>query len=160
MFLLYNDRKGYAMNLPLNKIIRTFILLLWAVTLVLLVVGLIFLFSGFRDNELFTRVLLSIAAMMSVISLAGTIWAMIKSKDFAKQKVDEKANLKFKLRQINESNKQLYFDTAKLAKDNDIEMLDIEFVDFDNIELANHFNEELTIENSRIRNEIELKKYN
>ncbi|MCR4875067.1 MAG: hypothetical protein K5923_04990 [Clostridia bacterium] len=148
------------MNLPLNKIIRTFILLLWAVTLVLLVVGLIFLFSGFRDNELFTRVLLSIAAMMSVISLAGTIWAMIKSKDFAKQKVDEKANLKFKLRQINESNKQLYFDTAKLAKDNDIEMLDIEFVDFDNIELANHFNEELTIENSRIRNEIELKKYN
>ena len=147
------------MNLPLNKIIRTFILLLWAATLVLLVVGLIFLFSGFRDNELFTRVLLSIAAMMSVISLAGTIWAMVKNKEFAKQKIDEKQNLKYKLHQINEKNKQLYFDTAKLAKDNNIEMLDIEYIDFDNLELANHFNEELTIENSRIRNEIELKKY-
>ena len=148
------------MNLPLNKIIRSFILILWAATLILLVVGLIFLFSGFRDNELFTRVLLSIAAMMSVISLAGTIWAMVKNKEFAKQKIDEKQNLKFKLHQINESNKQLYFDTAKLAKDNNIEMLDIEFIDFDSLELANHFNEELTIENSRIRNEIELKKYN
>ena len=148
------------MNLPLNKIIRTFILVLWAATLVLLIVGLIFLFSGFKDNELFTRVLLSIAAMMSVISLTGTIWAMVKSKEFAKQKTDEQQNLKFKLRQINETNKQLYFDTAKLAKDNNIEMLDIEVIDFDSLELANHFNEELTIENSRIRNEIELKKYN
>ena len=148
------------MNLPLNKIIRTFILLLWAATLVLLLVGLIFLFSGFKDNELFTRVLLSIAAMMSVISLAATIWAMIKRKDFSKQQDDEKQNLKYKLHQLNEANKQLFLDTAKLAKDNNIEMLDLEFVDFDSIELANHFNEELTIENSRIRNEIELKKYN
>ncbi len=146
------------MNLNLTKAIRMFIIILWAITLVLLGVGLIFLFASFDDNELFTRVSLSLAAMMSVISFGFTIFAMIKNKQFSSEKKKEKQNLKFKLNGINKQNEDLYYDTIKLAKDNNIEMIDIEYIPFDNLDLANNFNETLTIENARIRSEIELKK--
>ncbi len=146
------------MNANLTKIIKLFIIVLWAITLVLLVVGLVFLFASFEDNELFTRIALSLAAMMSVISFGFTIYAMIKNKQFSKNKVDEKQNLKFKLNLINKQNEDLYKDTKDLAAFHNIEMLDIEYVPYDNLELANHLNEELTIENSRIRSEIEARK--
>ena len=85
------------MNLNLSKIIRIFILVLWAITLTLLIVGLVFLFSNFNNNELFTRVALSLAAMMSVISLGFSLYAMIKRKEFSNDKKTEKQNVKYKL---------------------------------------------------------------
>ncbi len=146
------------MNLNLSKIIQIFILVLWAITLTLLIVGLIFLFSNFADNELFTRIALSLAAMMSVISLGFSLFAMIKRKEFSRNKTSEKQNIKYKLNAINSQNKELYEEIVALAKANEIEMLDIEFTEYDSLELANHFNEELTLENARIRSEIELRK--
>ena len=146
------------MNLNLSKIIRIFILVLWAITLTLLIVGLIFLFSNFANNELFTRIALSLAAMMSVISLGFSLFAMIKHKEFSRNKTSEKQNVKYKLNAINSQNKDLYEEIVALAKANEIEMLDIEFTEYDSLELANHFNEELTLENARIRSEIELRK--
>ncbi len=142
----------------LAKVIKLFILILWAITLALLITGLIFLFSNFEDNQLFTRIALSLAAMMSIISLAFSIYAMIQNKEFSKDKGKEKQNLKFKLKTINDQNKNLYEDIVNLAKTNNIEMLDLEYAEYDSLELANHFNEELTMENARIRSEIEAKK--
>ncbi len=142
----------------LAKVIKLFILILWAITLALLITGLIFLFSNFEDNQLFTRIALSLAAMMSIISLAFSIYAMIKNKEFSKDKGKEKQNLKFKLKTINDQNKNLYEDIVNLAKTNNIEMLDLEYAEYNSLELANHFNEELTMENARIRSEIEAKK--
>ena len=146
------------MNLNLSKIIQIFILILWAITLTLLIVGLVFLFSNFENNELFTRIALSLAAMMSVISLGFSLYAMIKHKEFNKDKNSEKQNVKYKLNAINSQNKDLYEEIVALAKANEIEMLDIEFTEYDSLELANHFNEELNLENARIRSEIELRK--
>lgn len=146
------------MNLNLSKIIRIFIIIMWAITLTLLLVGLIFLFSDFANNELFTRIALSLAAMMSVFSFAFSLYAMIKHKEFSKDKKSEKQNVKYKLNAINTQNKDLYDEIVALAKVNEIEMLDIEYTAYDSLELANHFNEELTLENARIRSEIELKK--
>ncbi len=146
------------MNLNLSKIIQIFILILWAITLTLLIVGLVFLFSNFENNELFTRIALSLAAMMSVISLGFSLYAMIKRKEFSRNKTSEKQNIKYKLNAINSQNKELYEEIVALAKANEIEMLDIEFTEYDSLELANHFNEELTLENARIRSEIELRK--
>lgn len=142
----------------LAKVIKLFILILWAITLALLITGLIFLFSNFEDNQLFTRIALSLAAMMSIISLTFSIYAMIQNKEFSKDKGKEKQNLKFKLKTINDQNKNLYEDIVNLAKTNNIEMLDLEYAEYDSLELANHFNEELTMENARIRSEIEAKK--
>ena len=144
--------------MSLAKVIKLFILILWAITLALLITGLIFLFSNFEDNQLFTRIALSLAAMMSIISLAFSIYAMIQNKEFSKDKGKEKQNLKFKLKIINDQNKNLYEDIVNLAKTNNIEMLDLEYAEYDSLELANHFNEELTMENARIRSEIEAKK--
>ncbi len=144
--------------MSLAKVIKLFILILWAITLALLITGLIFLFSNFEDNQLFTRIALSLAAMMSIISLAFSIYAMIQNKEFSKDKGKEKQNLKFKLKTINDQNKNLYEDIVNLAKTNNIEMLDLEYAEYDSLELANHFNEELTMENARIRSEIEAKK--
>ena len=144
--------------MSLAKVIKLFILILWAITLALLITGLIFLFSNFEDNQLFTRIALSLAAMMSIISLAFSIYAMIQNKEFSKDKGKEKQNLKFKLKTINDQNKNLYEDIVNLAKTNSIEMLDLEYAEYDSLELANHFNEELTMENARIRSEIEAKK--
>ena len=139
-------------------IIKIFILVLWGTTIVLLIVGLIFLFANFTNNELFTRVSLSVAAMMSVISFAFTIYAMIKRKDFSKHKVEESQNTKYKLTALNKKNKELFDEIQSLAIANNVELLGIEYVEFDTIELANHLNEELAIENSRIRSEIERRK--
>ena len=144
--------------MSLAKVIKLFILILWAITLALLITGLIFLFSNFEDNQLFTRIALSLAAMMSIISLAFSIYAMIQNKEFSKDKGKEKQNLKFKLKTINDQNKTLYEDIVNLAKTNNIEMLDLEYTEYNSLELANHFNEELTMENARIRSEIEAKK--
>ena len=144
--------------MSLAKVIKLFILILWAITLALLITGLIFLFSNFEDNQLFTRIALSLAAMMSIISLTFSIYAMIQNKEFSKDKGKEKQNLKFKLKTINDQNKNLYEDIVNLAKTNNIEMLDLEYAEYDSLELANHFNEELTMENARIRSEIEAKK--
>ena len=144
--------------MSLAKVIKLFILILWAITLALLITGLIFLFSNFEDNQLFTRIALSLAAMMSIISLAFSIYAMIQNKEFSKDKGKEKQNLKFKLKTINDQNKNLYEDIVNLAKTNNIEMLDLEYTEYNSLELANHFNEELTMENARIRSEIEAKK--
>jgi len=144
--------------MSLAKIIKLFILILWAITLALLITGLIFLFSSFEDNQLFTRIALSLAAMMSIISLAFSIYAMLKSKEFSKDRGNEKQNIKFKLKAINDQNKDLYEDIVALAKTNNIEMLDLEYSEYDSLDLANHFNEELTMENARIRSEIEAKK--
>lgn len=148
------------MGLSLSKILRIFIIVLWAITLILLIIGLIFLASSFADNQLFTRIALSLAAMMSVISLGFSLYAMIKRKDFSNDKTSEKQNVKYKLNYINSQNKSLYNEIVRLSQENNIEMLDIEYSEYDSIELANHFNEELTLENARIRGEIELKKYN
>ena len=93
--------------MSLAKVIKLFILILWAITLALLITGLIFLFSNFEDNQLFTRIALSLAAMMSIISLAFSIYAMIQNKEFSKDKGKEKQNLKFKLKTINDQNKNL-----------------------------------------------------
>ena len=144
--------------MSLAKLIKTFILILWAITIALLITGLIFLFSNFEDNQLFTRIALSLAAMMSIISLAFSIYAMLKMKEFSKDKGNEKQNIKFKLKAINEQNKSLYEEVVELAKTNNIEMLDLEYAEYNSLELANHFNEELTMENARIRSEIEAKK--
>ena len=144
--------------MSLAKVIKLFILILWAITLALLITGLIFLFSNFEDNQLFTRIALSLAAMMSIISLAFSIYAMIQNKEFSKDKGKEKQNLKFKLKTINDQNKTLYEEIVNLAKTNNIEMLDLEYTEYNSLELANHFNEELTMENARIRSEIEAKK--
>ena len=146
------------MNLSLSKIIKIFIIIMWAITLALLIVGLIFLFANFNKNELFTRIALSLAAMMSIFSLAFSIYAMIKNKEFSKDKRTEKQNVKYKLSAINKQNKDLYEEIVQLAKDNNITMLDIEYAQYDTLELANHFNEELTLENARIRGEIEQRK--
>lgn len=146
------------MDKNLEHIIKIFILVLWGTTIVLLIVGLIFLFANFTNNELFTRVSLSVAAMMSVISFAFTIYAMIKRKDFSKHKVEESQNTKYKLTALNKKNKELFDEIQSLAIANNVELLGIEYVEFDAIELANHLNEELAIENSRIRSEIERRK--
>ncbi len=146
------------MDKNLEHIIKIFILVLWGTTIVLLIVGLIFLFANFTNNELFTRVSLSVAAMMSVISFAFTIYAMIKRKDFSKHKVEESQNTKYKLTALNKKNKELFDEIQSLAIANNVELLGIEYVEFDTIEMANHLNEELTIENSRIRSEIESRK--
>ena len=146
------------MDKNLEHIIQIFILVLWGTTIVLLIVGLIFLFANFTNNELFTRVSLSVAAMMSVISFAFTIYAMIKRKDFSKHKVEESQNTKYKLTALNKKNKELFDEIQSLAIANNVELLGIEYVEFDSIELANHLNEELAIENSRIRSEIERRK--
>ncbi len=146
------------MDKNLEHIIKIFILVLWGTTIVLLIVGLIFLFANFTNNELFTRVSLSVAAMMSVISFAFTIYAMIKRKDFSKHKVEESQNTKYKLTALNKKNKELFDEIQSLAIANNVELLGIEYVEFDTIELANHLNEELAIENSRIRSEIERRK--
>ena len=145
-------------NLNLAKLIKTFILVLWGITIALLIVGLIFLFANFKDNELFTRIALSLAAMMSVISFSFSIYAMIKAKEFTKEKADNQQNTKYKLRSINQKNKELFDEIQSLAIANDVPLLGIEYVEFDSIELANNLNEELAIENSRIRSEIESKK--
>jgi len=146
------------MDKNLEHIIKIFILVLWGTTIVLLIVGLIFLFANFTNNELFTRVSLSVAAMMSVISFAFTIYAMIKRKDFSKHKVEESQNTKYKLTALNKKNKELFDEIQSLAIANNVELLGIEYVEFNTIELANHLNEELAIENSRIRSEIERRK--
>ncbi len=146
------------MDKNLEHIIKIFILVLWGTTIILLIVGLIFLFANFTNNELFTRVSLSVAAMMSVISFAFTIYAMIKRKDFSKHKVEESQNTKYKLTALNKKNKELFDEIQSLAIANNVELLGIEYVEFDTIELANHLNEELAIENSRIRSEIERRK--
>ncbi len=135
------------MDKNLEHIIKIFILVLWGTTIVLLIVGLIFLFANFTNNELFTRVSLSVAAMMSVISFAFTIYAMIKRKDFSKHKVEESQNTKYKLTALNKKNKELFDEIQSLAIANNVELLGIEYVEFDTIEMANHLNEELTIEN-------------
>ena len=146
------------MDKNLEHIIKIFILVLWGTTIVLLIVGLIFLFANFTNNEVFTRVSLSVAAMMSVISFAFSIYAMIKRKDFSKKKIEESQNTKYKLIALNKKNKELFDEIQSLAIANNVELLGIEYVDFDSIEMANHLNEELTIENSRIRSEIESRK--
>ena len=145
------------MNTNFNKMIRIFFIVLWAITLTLLIVGLVFLFANFKDNELFTRVALSLAAMMSLISTAFTIYFMIKNKEFSQHKKDESQNLKYKLKAINKQNAQLYEDTKLLALANGVDMLDIEYEEYNTIELANHFNEILTLENARILGEIQIK---
>ena len=146
------------MDKNLAHIIKIFILVLWGTTIALLIVGLIFLFANFANNELFTRVSLSVAAMMSVISFAFTIYAMIKQKEFSKKKIEESQNTKYKLIALNKKNKELFDEIQSLAIANNVELLGIEYIDFDTIEMANHLNEELTIENSRIRSEIESRK--
>ena len=146
------------MDKNLAHIIKIFILVLWGMTVALLIIGLIFLFAKFSNNELFTRVALSVAAMMSVISFAFSIYAMIKQKEFSKQKDEETQNTKYKLTALNKKNKELFDDIQSLAIANNVELVGIEYVEFDNLELANHLNEELTIENSRIRSEIESRK--
>ena len=145
------------MNANVNKVIRILVIILWAITLALLITGLIFLFAKFRDNELFTRVALSLAAMMSIFSTAFTIFAMIKNKEFSQFKRDEKQNLKYKLNQLNSQNKRLFEDTKALAEANQIEMMDIEFEECNSVELANNLNDILTLENSRILGEIATK---
>ena len=145
-------------DLNLAKLIKTFILVLWGITIALLIVGLVFLFAKFNDYELFTRIALSLAAMMSVIAFAFSIYAMIKYKEFSKQKADDQQNTKYKLAALNKKNKELFDEIQSLAIANDVQLLGIEYVEFDSIELANNLNEELSIENSRIRSEIESKK--
>ena len=146
------------MNKGLEYYIKLFIIILWSITLVLLIVGLVFLFASFKDNELFTRVALSVAAMMSIISTAFTIYAMWKNKEFKKDRHDAKENEKYKLNNLNVKNKELFDEIQALSIAHNIELLGIEFIEFDNIEMAGHLNEELTIELSRVRNEIEQAK--
>ena len=148
------------MNKGLEKIIKLFIIIVWSITLLLLVVGLVFLFANFQDNELFTRISLSLAAMMSIISTAFTIYAMWKNKQFTKDKQDAIENEKYKLNNLNAKNKELFDDIQALAIKHDIQLLGIEYIEFDTLEMAGHLNEELTIEMSRIRNEIEQAKIN
>lgn len=146
------------MSSQITRAFRIFLIMLWTITLVLLVVGLVFLFASFERHELITRILLSLAAMMSVISLAASIYLMYRYAGKGKQVHDEKENTKYKLLQLNSQNEQLYNDTKTLAQANNIQMLEIEFIPFDTITMAQELNEELMIENARIRSEIELKK--
>lgn len=143
------------MNKGLEYYIRMFIIILWSITLVLLVVGLVFLFASFKDNELFTRISLSIAAMMSLISTAFTVYAMWKNKQFKQEKHDAVENDKYKLKNLNQKNKELFDEIQALAIEHNIQLLGIEYIDFDNLEMAGHLNEELSIELARVRHEIE-----
>lgn len=146
------------MNKGLIRIIRLFIVIFWSITLALLITGLIFLFAKFQDNELFTRISLSLAAMMSIISTAFTIYAMWKNKQFQKDKHDALENDKFKLRNLNTKNKELFDEIQALSIEHNIQLLGIEYIEFDTLEMAGHLNEELSIELSRVRNEIEQSK--